>query len=58
MGRLFAALDRDPPGSLDAVHDEDNMPLDGEPQRVRDDLDAVRARASASRQPEPAAQPR
>ncbi|MGW2831769.1 hypothetical protein [Streptomyces sp. NPDC001286] len=46
-GPLFAALDRDPHGSLDEVHDENNMPLDGEPQRVRDDRDAVRARASA-----------
>ncbi|MFG3013650.1 hypothetical protein ACGFZB_24985 [Streptomyces cinerochromogenes] len=43
----FAALDQDPPGSLDAVRDEANMPLDGEPQRARDDLDAVGARAGA-----------
>ena len=35
---LFAALDADPPGALDAVHDTANMPLDKEPQRVRDDL--------------------
>lgn len=47
LGPLFAALDQDPPGSLDAVRDEANMPLDTEPQRVRDDLDAVRARAAA-----------
>ncbi|MEU9780688.1 SDR family oxidoreductase [Streptomyces phaeochromogenes] len=47
LGPLFAALDQDPPGSLDAVRDEANMPLDAEPQRVRDDLDAVRARAAA-----------
>lgn len=40
---LFAPLDADPPGALDAVHDMANMPLDDEPQRVRDDLDAVRA---------------
>jgi uncharacterized protein YbjT (DUF2867 family) len=40
---LFAALDADPPGSLDAVHDTANMPLEEEPQRVRDDLDAVLA---------------
>ena len=39
---LFAALDADPPGSLDAVHDASNMTPEGEPQRVRDDLDAVR----------------
>jgi uncharacterized protein YbjT (DUF2867 family) len=41
LGPLFAALDPDPPGSLDAVRDEANMPLDAEPRRVRDDLDAV-----------------
>ena len=46
LGPLFAALDQDPPGSLDAVRDEANMPLDGEPQRVRDDLDVVRAHAA------------
>jgi uncharacterized protein YbjT (DUF2867 family) len=39
---LFAALDADPPGELDAVHDLANMPLAKEPQQVRDDLDAVR----------------
>jgi uncharacterized protein YbjT (DUF2867 family) len=38
---LFAALDADPPGALDGVRDMANMPLDGEPQRVRDDLNAV-----------------
>ncbi|MGV9339974.1 NAD(P)H-binding protein [Streptomyces sp. NPDC003688] len=47
LGPLFAALDQDPPGSLDAVRDEANMPLDAEPQRVRDDLDAVRARTAS-----------
>jgi uncharacterized protein YbjT (DUF2867 family) len=39
---LFAELDADPPDALDAVHDVANMPLQQEPQRVRDDLDAVR----------------
>ena len=39
---LFGAPDADPPGSVDAVHDTANMPLEREPQRVRDDLDAVR----------------
>lgn len=39
---LFAALDADPPGSVDAVRDTDNMPLAQEPARVRDDLDAAR----------------
>jgi hypothetical protein len=38
---LFAALDEDPEGALDAVHDAANMPVDDEPQRVRDDLDAL-----------------
>lgn len=40
---LFAALEADPPGTLDAVHDVANMPLQKEPQRVRDDLDSMRA---------------
>lgn len=38
---LFAALDADARGALDAVHDTANMPLPDEPQRVRDDLDRV-----------------
>ncbi|WP_369230442.1 SDR family oxidoreductase [Streptomyces sp. R21] len=41
MTQLFAALDEDAPGALDAVRDEANMPLAQEPQRVRDDLDAL-----------------
>jgi uncharacterized protein YbjT (DUF2867 family) len=40
---LFAPLDADPPDALDAVGDMANMPLEDEPQRVRADLDAVRA---------------
>lgn len=39
---LFAALDADPPGTMDAVHDVANMPLQKEPQRVRDDLDTMK----------------
>ncbi|MFF1574796.1 SDR family oxidoreductase [Leifsonia sp. NPDC058292] len=39
---LYAALDADPAGALDGVHDPQNMPLDAEPQRVLADLDAVR----------------
>jgi uncharacterized protein YbjT (DUF2867 family) len=35
---LFATLDADPVRALDAVDDVANMPLDQEPQRVRDDL--------------------
>ena len=41
---LFARLDADPEGALDGVRDLANMPLDEEPQRVRNDLNAVRAR--------------
>ncbi len=44
LAPLFAALDADPPDALDAVRDTANLPLDGEPQRVRDDLEAVRSR--------------
>ena len=39
LGPLFAALDLDAPGSLDGVRDAENMPLDQEPRRVRDDLE-------------------
>jgi uncharacterized protein YbjT (DUF2867 family) len=41
---LFAALDADAAGALDGLHDMANMLLQSEPQRVRDDLDAMRAR--------------
>jgi uncharacterized protein YbjT (DUF2867 family) len=41
---LFAALDADPPGALDGVRDMANQPLEEEPRRVRDDLNAVLAR--------------
>lgn len=44
---LFAPLDADPQAALDGVHDMANMALEDEPQRVRDDLDAVLARHSA-----------
>jgi uncharacterized protein YbjT (DUF2867 family) len=40
---LFAPLDADPPGTLDGVDDAANMPLEDEPRRVRDDLDAMLA---------------
>ena len=43
LGALLATLEPDPAGALDAVHDLENMPLDQEPQRVRDDLEAQRA---------------
>ncbi len=45
---LFTALEADPQGALDGVHDMVNMALKDEPQRVRDDLDAVFARRSAN----------
>lgn len=41
FGPLFAPLDADSPGSLDAVHDAPNMPLEEEPPGVREDLDKV-----------------
>jgi uncharacterized protein YbjT (DUF2867 family) len=37
---LFAAVDEDPRDALDGVRDTANMPVEDEPQRVRDDLDA------------------
>lgn len=45
---LFAALDADPEGALDGVRDMANQPLEDEPKRVRDDLDAVLARRPAT----------
>jgi uncharacterized protein YbjT (DUF2867 family) len=42
LDALFARLDADPPGALDAVHDAANMPLDEEPERVRDALTRVK----------------
>jgi hypothetical protein len=47
FGALFAAVDADPPGALDGVRDMANMPLNDEPQRVRDDLNAILAHKSA-----------
>ncbi|HSB72599.1 MAG TPA: NAD(P)H-binding protein [Candidatus Methylomirabilis sp.] len=44
---LFGPLDGDLQGALDGVHDMANMPLVDEPQRVRDDLDAVRLHQSS-----------
>lgn len=39
---IFAELDADAAGSLDGVRDTDNQPLTDEPQRVHDDLAALR----------------
>ena len=45
---LFASLDADPEGALDGVRDMANMPSDEEPQRLRDDLNAVRNQSSTA----------
>jgi hypothetical protein len=47
LDTLFAALDGDQSGALDAVRDLANMPLQDEPERVRNDVDAVKARRQA-----------
>ena len=38
---LFAALEPDPASSLDGGRDNPNQPLEDEPQRVKDDLQAL-----------------
>lgn len=38
---VFARLDRDRPGSVDGVRDQDNMPTSAEPDRVHADFDAL-----------------
>jgi len=38
---LFEALQGDPPGAIDPVLDIENMPLEDEPKRVREDLRTV-----------------
>lgn len=43
---LFASLDADPSGALDAVRDAPNMPLDEEPMRVREDLETLQTRGA------------
>ncbi len=40
---LFAPLDADPPGALDAARDTVNMPLAEEPERVRKDFERLTA---------------
>jgi uncharacterized protein YbjT (DUF2867 family) len=44
---LFAALEADAAGAVDAVRDTANMPLADEPARVREDLAQVLARSKA-----------
>ncbi|TAM96685.1 MAG: SDR family oxidoreductase [Rhodanobacteraceae bacterium] len=46
LGPLFAALDLD--SALDGVRDLENMPLDEEPQRTRDDLTRIKEQRQAS----------
>ncbi|MFJ3034676.1 SDR family oxidoreductase [Curtobacterium pusillum] len=41
LGPVFAALPVDEDGALDGALDPANLPVDQEPQRVRDDLDRV-----------------
>lgn len=48
LDALFAPLEADPRGALDGVRDTANMPLEDEPQRVRDDLEAVAAHRSST----------
>jgi uncharacterized protein YbjT (DUF2867 family) len=43
LGDLFAALELDPENRFDGVRDTPNQPLEDEPQRVKDDLDALSA---------------
>ena len=45
---VFAPLDADEVGSVDAAHDLANMPLDQEPQYLLKELEAVRARATVA----------
>jgi hypothetical protein len=44
---LFPALEPDDADNLDGVRDIANMPLEQEPQGVRNDLDGVRSQFSA-----------
>lgn len=48
---LFATLDADPEGALDGVLDMANMATGEEPQRVQDDLKALRAHMSGPGHP-------
>jgi uncharacterized protein YbjT (DUF2867 family) len=54
---LFAPLEADPQGALDGVHDMENMPLEDEPQRVREELDTVLAHRSGGANSPPALPP-
>jgi hypothetical protein len=41
LNTLFAALAPDSNSSLDGVRDTPNQPLEDEPQRAKDDLNAI-----------------
>lgn len=41
---FFAPLQADPPGTLDGVQDDPNMPLDEEPEGIREELAAMGSR--------------
>ncbi len=43
LDALFACLDADPEAAFDGINDIPNQPLDDEPQRVKDDLQAMSA---------------
>jgi hypothetical protein len=45
---LFAKLDTDTPGALDAVRDLANMPFEEEPATVRADLEAINKLSNAA----------
>jgi hypothetical protein len=49
MEPLFAALEMDSSDGIDGVHDENNQPLEQEPQRVQDDLRREQARRSGGK---------
>lgn len=45
---VFAALDKDPTGSLEGVRDQENMPAETEPERTRLDLNQIMSKMSPS----------
>ena len=46
---VFAPLQADPVGSLDAARDPENMPMEREPQPIVADLESERSRATTRR---------
>lgn len=45
---VFAPLQADAPGSVDGARDPANMPLEGEPKKMLDDLETVRASSASA----------